>query len=68
MSKLTAAYGVAQIGAPAITGLLAGQQGSYAAGFYLASGVMVVGTLLFGVLWLVERAGGAAPAGTPRTA
>lgn len=68
MSKLTAAYGVAQIGAPAITGLLAGQQGSYAAGFYLASGVMVVGTLLFGVLRLVERAGGAAPVAAARTA
>lgn len=68
MSKLTAAYGVAQIAAPAITGLLAGQQGSYAAGFFLAAGVMVAGTALFGVLRLMERAGGGAPAAQPRGA
>ncbi len=59
MSKLTAAYGVAQIGAPAIIGWLAGQNGSYAFGLYLASAVMLVGTLLFGLLRLVERRGGA---------
>lgn len=55
MSKLTAAYGVAQIAAPAITGQLAGQQGSYAAGFYLASAVMAAGACFFGLLRVVEK-------------
>ncbi len=62
MSKMTAAYGVAQIVAPAVTGWLAGQQGSYAAGLWLASALMALGTLLFGVLRLVERRGGAGAA------
>ncbi len=68
MSKLTAAYGVAQIAAPAITGLLAGPSGSYAAGFFLASGVMAVGAALFGLLRLVERRGGATRMPQPRVA
>ena len=59
MSKLTVGYGVAQIGAPALIGWLAGQNGSYAFGLYLASAVMLVGTFLFGLLRLVERRGGA---------
>jgi predicted MFS family arabinose efflux permease len=46
MGKMTIAYGVAQIGAPALTGLLAEQSGSYAVGLYMAAGVMVVGTML----------------------
>ena len=47
MGKMTIAYGVAQIIAPAITGWLARMQGGYESGFYLAAGVMTVGTLLF---------------------
>ena len=46
MGKMTISYGVAQIAAPAITGLLARHSGSYADGLYLAAGIMVVGTLL----------------------
>lgn len=55
MSRMTVAYGVAQIAAPAITGWLAGQQGSYGAGLYLAAAVMVVGVGLLALLRLVER-------------
>jgi predicted MFS family arabinose efflux permease len=46
MGKMTISYGIAQIVAPAITGLLARHSGSYADGLYLAAGIMVVGTLL----------------------
>jgi MFS family permease len=47
MGKMTIAYGIAQMIAPAITGWLASTQGGYAVGFYVAGGVMTVGTLLF---------------------
>lgn len=46
MGKMTISYGVAQILAPAITGMLAARSGSYADGLYLAAAVMLVGTLL----------------------
>jgi len=46
MGKMTISYGVAQIVAPAVTGLLARHSGSYADGLYLAAGIMVIGTLL----------------------
>jgi predicted MFS family arabinose efflux permease len=45
MGKMTIAYGVAQIAAPAITGQLARDDGSYADGLYLAAAVMLLGTL-----------------------
>ena len=47
MGKMTIAYGIAQISAPAVTGWLAGSQGGYEIGLYLAAGVMIIGTLLF---------------------
>jgi len=47
MGKMTIAYGVAQIIAPAITGWFARTQGGYESGFYLAAGVMSIGTFLF---------------------
>ena len=50
MGKMTIAYGVAQIGAPAITGLLAERSGTYADGLYLAAGVMAAGTLIMLVI------------------
>ena len=55
MGKMTVAYGVAQIIGPAITGWMAARLGGYAAGLYLAAGVMVVGTLLFLALKGVGR-------------
>lgn len=54
MGKMTVSYGVAQIAAPAITGLLAAKSGSYADGLYLAAAVMVVGTLLILRLRLLD--------------
>ena len=45
MGKMTIAYGVAQILAPAITGLLAEGSGTYADGLYLAAALMALGTL-----------------------
>ena len=47
MGKMTIAYGIAQIIAPAVTGWIAGSQGGYEIGLYLAAGVMIIGTLLF---------------------
>ncbi len=47
MGKMTIAYGIAQMIAPAITGWLASTQGGYEIGFYVAAGVMTMGTLLF---------------------
>lgn len=55
MSKMTAGYGTAQIVAPALTGLLAGQHGSYLNGLYLAATVMVVGTVLLALLKLAPQ-------------
>lgn len=55
MGKMTLSYGTAQIIGPAITGWLAAQTGSYAAGLYLAAGAMVLGTLLLFVLKGIER-------------
>lgn len=50
MGKMTISYGVAQILAPAITGLLAEDNGSYNDGLYLATFMMIVGTLLMLIL------------------
>ena len=44
MGKMTLSYGAAQIAAPALIGWLAGRQGSYSDGLYLAAGVLVVGS------------------------
>jgi len=43
---MTISYGVAQIMAPAITGLLAEDNGNYNEGLYLAAFMMIIGTLL----------------------
>lgn len=55
MGKMTLSYGAAQIVGPAVTGWLAIQLGSYAAGLYFAAAVMVVGSLLLLVLKAVEK-------------
>lgn len=55
MGKMTLSYGVAQIVAPAITGLLAERSGSYTDGLNLAAAVMVAGTLLLLILKALER-------------
>lgn len=55
MGKMTLSYGAAQVMAPAITGWLAAQSGTYAGGLWLAAGVMCLGTLLLACLKLMER-------------
>jgi MFS family permease len=62
MGKMTISYGIAQIGAPALTGWLAATFGSYAAGLYLAAAAMVVGVALLVMLKAVERRDAAAVA------
>lgn len=46
MGKMTVSYGIAQISAPAITGVIAQSSGSYSSGLYLAAIMMALGTLL----------------------
>jgi predicted MFS family arabinose efflux permease len=56
MGKMTVSYGVAQIAAPAITGVLAEHaNGSYSSGLYLAAGAMVIGTFLMVFLKRLEQ-------------
>lgn len=50
MGKMTVAYGSAQIIAPALTGSLAAQLGSYNTGLWVAGFFVVLGSLL--VVWL----------------
>jgi predicted MFS family arabinose efflux permease len=46
MGKMTITYGIAQIIAPAMTGVLAEHSGSYISGLYLAAGAMFAGSLI----------------------
>ncbi len=46
MGKMTISYGIAQILAPAVTGLLAVHSGSYGGGLYMAAFMMALGALL----------------------
>lgn len=55
MGKMTISYGIAQISAPAITGLIARSSGSYIQGLYLALVVMIIGTLLMFRLKALEK-------------
>ena len=50
MGRLTLAYGVAQIIAPALTGMLAETTGHYGIGLWLAGGFVALGALL--LIWL----------------
>ena len=54
MGKMTIAYGVAQIFAPAITGVLAEYSDSYSSGLYLAAGMMMIGTVLMFALRSID--------------
>lgn len=55
MGKMTISYGIGQIIAPAIAGLLAQQSGNYNSGLYLAAGLMGLGTLLIVRLKAMEQ-------------
>ncbi len=54
MGKMTITYGVAQIIGPAITAQIASSFGSYAAGLYIAAGIMAMGSFLFFLLSRME--------------
>jgi len=54
MGKMTITYGIAQIIAPYITGVLAESSGSYSDGLYMAAAVMLVGTVLMFKLKMLE--------------
>lgn len=55
MGKMTLSYSVAQVVGPATTAWLAARYAGYVVGLYLATGVMVFGTVLLLLLKLVER-------------
>lgn len=55
MGKMTISYGVAQIVAPAVTGVLAEYSGNYSDGLYLAGVMMVICTVLMIKIRAVER-------------
>ena len=55
MGKLTLSYGIAQIIAPALTGMLAHNSGSYDQGLYIAATVLSLGSVLILVLIAMER-------------
>ncbi len=55
MGKMTLSYGVAQIVAPAFTGMLAQDAGNYDLGLYLAGGFIAFGTVLIAVLIQLEK-------------
>ncbi len=50
MAKLTLSYGVAQVVAPAVSGIMAEATGNYNGPFFIASGVMVLGMVLLLIL------------------
>ncbi|MBV1787887.1 YbfB/YjiJ family MFS transporter [Marinobacterium sp. D7] len=55
MGRMTLSYGVAQILAPALTGMLAKELGNYDLGLYIAAVVVAVGALLMTLLWRLEQ-------------
>ncbi len=55
MGKMTVSFGIGQIIAPAIAGVLAQNSGNYNSGLYLASATMVFGTALILRLRILER-------------
>jgi predicted MFS family arabinose efflux permease len=54
MGKMSLAYGVALVIAPAVTGWLATRLGSYRDGLYLAAVVMAIGTVLLVLLRIAD--------------
>jgi MFS family permease len=55
MGKMTISYGIGQILAPAVAGLLAERSGNYNSGLYLAAATMALGTLLILKLKSLEK-------------
>ena len=59
MGKMTVAYSVAQIFAPALTGAIVGALGNYNASLYISGALMVVGSVLVLILIGMEKKGAA---------
>lgn len=55
MGKLTLTYGLAQVIAPALTGIMAQNAGSYDQGLYIAGGILSLGSFLILLLITMER-------------
>ena len=55
MGKMTISYGVAQIIAPLITGIMAKSGGDYSDGLYMAAAMMVLGSILMLKLKSLEK-------------
>ena len=55
MGQMTLAYGVAQICAPALTGMLAEASGNYTLGLWLAGGFVALGAVLLACLRRVDQ-------------
>lgn len=55
MGKMTLSYGLAQIVAPALTGMLAEQSGNYTVGLWLAGGFVLLGAVLVLILRATDR-------------
>lgn len=55
MGQMTLAYGVAQICAPALTGMLAEASGHYGVGLWLAGGFVAIGAVLLACLRQVDQ-------------
>ena len=54
MGKMTLSYGVAQVVAPAVAGVMALHLGSYRSGLYVAAAAMAVGTVLLLMLRSID--------------
>lgn len=55
MGKMTLSYGVAQIIGPAITGMLAGAQGNYDLGLWIAASMVLVGAIVIAFMQIQQR-------------
>jgi MFS family permease len=54
MGKMTLSYGVAQIIAPAFTGIIAERTGNYDIGLWLAAAFVFIGAIIIAVLRFIE--------------
>jgi len=63
MGKLTLLYGIAQIGAPAIAGIIADNGGSYADSLYIAAAISVLGAGMILVMQGLKKREQASPEG-----
>lgn len=55
MGKMTLSYGVAQIVGPALTGMLAGSQGGYEQGLWIAATMVLLGAIILILMLTVQK-------------